>query len=97
MILITITDEGMGIPKEDQPHLFDRMFHVDNNKISSRSGVGLGLSICKGLVEAHGGQIWIESEEGKGTRCFFTLPIYKSSGNSNGEKTKGQHHSLHRG
>jgi len=96
MILMTITDEGLGISKKDQPRIFDRMFHADRNHKSGASGAGLGLSICKGLVEAHDGRIWIESEEGKGTRCFFTLPIYRSRGNSHGKKDKGQYHSLHR-
>lgn len=96
MILINVTDEGLGIPQKDQPRIFDRMFHAESNQKSGMSGAGLGLSICKGLVEAHGGRIWIESEEGKGTRCFFTLPIYKRRGDNHGKKDKGQYHSIHR-
>jgi signal transduction histidine kinase len=56
------------------------MFHLRHEKKTGIPGAGLGLSICKGLIEAHGGRIWIESEEGEGTRCFFTLPVYSVDG-----------------
>jgi PAS domain S-box-containing protein len=72
-LLFTVTDHGIGIPKSDLPRVFNRMFH--SPKKPEAAGAGLGLSICKGLVEAHGGRIWMESDEGKGTRCFFTLPL----------------------
>ncbi|OGN94622.1 MAG: hypothetical protein A2Y89_05285 [Chloroflexi bacterium RBG_13_51_18] len=74
-ILFTVTDRGAGIPKSDLPRLFQRQFHSTRGQKSGVAGAGLGLSICKGLIEAHGGKIWIESEEGVGTKCFFTLPI----------------------
>ena len=77
-LIFTITDHGTGIPEKDLPRVFNRMFH--SPKKPGVAGVGLGLSICKGLVEAHGGVIWIESEEGKGTKCFFTLPLYNGEG-----------------
>ncbi len=85
-ILVTVTDQGVGIPKKDLPRVFERLFFSRKRHISGTSGAGLGLSICKGLVEAHGGRIWIESEEGRGTTCFFTLPIYQRPGNDHGKK-----------
>jgi len=74
-LLFTIIDHGTGIPKSDMPRLFQRMFHSPRGQKLGVAGAGLGLSICKGLIESHGGKIWIESEEGVGTRCFFTLPL----------------------
>ncbi len=88
-ILIIVIDQGIGIPEEDQSHIFDRMFRSRQRQIPGEWGAGLGLSICKGLLEAHDGRIWIESEEGKGTRCFFTLPVYTKPGVSNDEKAEG--------
>jgi len=78
-LIISVTDHGIGIAKEDLPRVFDRMFRCKRSQTMGVKGVGLGLSICKGLVEMHGGRIWIESEEGKGTRCSFTLPIYSQA------------------
>ncbi|MBN1176688.1 MAG: PAS domain S-box protein [Dehalococcoidales bacterium] len=77
-LLFTVSDHGTGIAQQDLPRVFNRMFH--SPKKPGVAGAGLGLSICRGLVEAHGGEIWIESEEGKGTRCFFTLPLYNGEG-----------------
>jgi PAS domain S-box-containing protein len=77
---VTVGDQGIGISEKDQARIFERMFRSQQRLIPGVIGIGLGLSICKGLVEAHGGRIWIESEEGKGTKCFFTLPIYIKKG-----------------
>jgi PAS domain S-box-containing protein len=85
-ILVAVIDQGTGIPKNILPRVFERLFSSGKRHISGTSGIGLGLSICKGLVEAHGGRIWIESEEGRGTTCFFTLPIYQRPGNDYGKK-----------
>jgi signal transduction histidine kinase len=70
-----IADTGPGVAPENIEHLFDR-FWQGNNK--DRRGVGLGLPITKGIVEAHGGRIWVESELGKGSRFRFTLPLARS-------------------
>lgn len=67
-----VRDTGPGIPREALAHLFDRFWQADQR---DRRGAGLGLSIVKGLVEAHGGRIWVESELGRGSTFFFTLPI----------------------
>jgi len=84
-IIVTVSDQGVGILKRDLPRVFERLFSSRKRHISGTTGAGLGLSICKGLVEAHGGRIWIESEEGQGTRCYFTLPIYGKQGNDHGK------------
>jgi len=86
-LLVSVVDQGVGIPEKDLPRVFERMFHAQPRQIPGVGGVGLGLSICKGIVEAHGGRIWIESEEGKGTKCFFTLPLYTRPGDSHDKKT----------
>ncbi|HUT68346.1 MAG TPA: PAS domain S-box protein, partial [Dehalococcoidales bacterium] len=83
-LIFTVTDHGIGIPQTDLPYVFDRMFHSPTKP--GVAGAGLGLCICKGLVEAHGGKIWIESEEGKGTRCFFTLPLDTGERDRNDKK-----------
>ncbi len=68
-VTIFVQDSGPGIDPSDLPHIFDRFY-----KSSDSGGMGLGLSIARYLVEAHGGKIWAESEVGKGTRISFTLP-----------------------
>ncbi|HEY41827.1 MAG TPA: PAS domain S-box protein [Dehalococcoidia bacterium] len=74
-MLVSISDQGIGIPAADLDKVFDRMYRAEHRKNQETGGVGLGLAICRGLVEAHGGNIWIESEEGKGTTVFFKLPL----------------------
>ncbi len=70
-VLFRVTDTGGGIPPEDQAHLFDRFWQAQK---TGRRGAGLGLPIVKGLVEAHGGRIWVESAVGRGSTFFFTIP-----------------------
>jgi signal transduction histidine kinase/CheY-like chemotaxis protein len=74
-ILIRVSDTGLGIPEEKLPHIFDEFYQVDHSLTRSHQGAGLGLAISKRFIEAHGGRIWVESQEGIGTRFFFTLPI----------------------
>lgn len=74
-ILMSIADTGPGIPPEDRERIFDRFAQIPGEK-SRAGGFGLGLAFCKMAIEAHGGQIWVESEEGKdGSRFVFTLPL----------------------
>ena len=87
-LLFTVTDHGVGISKKDLPRLFHQMFHSPRGQKTGVPGAGLGLSICKGLIEVHGGKIWIESEEGVGTRCFFTLPMESKSVKKNIDDTE---------
>jgi PAS domain S-box-containing protein len=68
---ISVEDTGSGIPSADLPHIFDRYWRPDR---ASRSGAGLGLAICKGIIDAHGGRIWVESALGRGTTIHFTVP-----------------------
>ncbi|MFC2028184.1 PAS domain S-box protein, partial [Chloroflexota bacterium] len=74
-LIIKISDQGIGVPVDDLENVFDRMYRVEHGLVMRAGGAGLGLSISKGIVEAHGGRIWIESEEGKGSTCIFTLPL----------------------
>jgi signal transduction histidine kinase len=75
VVEISVSDTGIGIPADLLPQVFDRFSRVERPEIQHTVGTGLGLSIVKGLVEAHGGEIWVESEEGRGTCFTFTLPI----------------------
>jgi signal transduction histidine kinase len=75
MVEISVRDTGIGIPADLLPSIFDRFSRVERPEIQQTVGTGLGLSIAKGLVEAHGGEIWVDSEEGLGTCFTFTLPI----------------------
>ncbi len=72
---VMISDDGMGIPKENVERIFDRFYRVDRARARSMGGTGLGLAIAREMIEAHGGLIWAESEEGHGTTIFFTLPF----------------------
>lgn len=72
---VMISDDGMGIPKENVDRIFDRFYRVDRARARSMGGTGLGLAIAREMIEAHGGRIWAESEEGYGTTIFFTLMV----------------------
>ena len=74
-ITVTVSDEGIGVAPEHIEQLFDRFYRVDNSLARTTKGVGLGLFICRSVVEAHGGRIWVESEPGAGSRFRFTLPL----------------------
>jgi signal transduction histidine kinase len=67
-----VIDDGPGIDPKVVPHVFDRFWQGPKDK---RKGVGLGLSIARGLVEAQGGTMWVESEVGQGTAFYFSLPL----------------------
>ncbi len=74
---VSVSDTGEGIPAEDLPHIFERFYRVDKSRARVTGGSGLGLTIAKRLVEAHGGTITVQSKLGKGSRFSFTLPIAK--------------------
>ena len=76
-IKMTIRDTGVGIPKNQQKHIFQKFFRSDNIMKHQTIGTGLGLFIAKAVIEQSNGRVWFESEEGKGTTFYFTLPIYK--------------------
>ncbi|MHB8085612.1 MAG: sensor histidine kinase, partial [Dehalococcoidia bacterium] len=71
-ILISVSDTGIGIPQEELPRIFERFYKVDKSRAGE--GSGLGLAISKHIISAHGGRIWAESVEGKGSTFYFTLP-----------------------
>jgi two-component system phosphate regulon sensor histidine kinase PhoR len=71
--IVSVSDTGMGISKEDLPHIFERFYKAD--KARSQGGSGLGLAIAKHTIQAHGGNISVKSEEGKGTTITFDLPL----------------------
>ncbi len=72
-LVVSVSDSGIGIPSEDLPHIFERFYRV--RSASRAEGLGLGLYITKMLVEAHGGRIWVDSEIGKGSTFYLTLPL----------------------
>lgn len=74
-LLVSVADTGQGIPAPDLPYIFERFYRVDRSRTRSTGGAGIGLTIVKQLVEAHGGRVWVESETGKGSKFFFTLLV----------------------
>ena len=74
-VIISVTDEGIGIPPELHEKVFERFFQGNGRKTSRRKGTGLGLAICRGIIEAHGGKIWVESKPGRGSKFSFSLPV----------------------
>jgi len=74
-IKVMISDDGMGIPQANVKRIFDRFYRADRARSRAMGGTGLGLAIAREMILAHGGEIWAESEEGKGTTIFFTLPF----------------------
>ena len=75
--IVSIRDEGPGLPAEERENVFDRFYRVKGIEVKSGSGVGLGLGlyICKTIIELHRGQVGVESEEGKGSTFWFSLPL----------------------
>ncbi len=76
-VQVSVADQGIGIPAEELERVFDRMYRIEQRLTPDRGGIGLGLAICRGLVVAHGGRIWVESEVGKGSTFYFTLPCHQ--------------------
>ena len=74
-VAITVADTGIGIPQADQVRIFERFYRVDAARSREVGGTGLGLAIAKHIVEAHGGQIWVESTVAEGSQFHFSLPV----------------------
>ena len=73
--LMSISDTGIGIPKNELNRIFDRFYQVEKSLTREYGGIGLGLAIARGMVEVCGGEIYVESEPGQGTTFSFTLPL----------------------
>jgi two-component system sensor histidine kinase KdpD len=74
-LCISVADKGVGIPPDDLGRIFDRMYRAEQRLSHGSKGLGLGLSVCKGMVEAHGGRIWVDSVVGAGSTFHFTFPL----------------------
>ncbi|GAB4345064.1 MAG: hybrid sensor histidine kinase/response regulator [Phototrophicales bacterium] len=77
-VMMIVEDTGLGIPADDIPHLFEKFYRVRHESHKQIEGTGLGLSIVKSIVQQHGGEIWVESELGKGSRFCISLPLAHS-------------------
>ena len=73
-IIFSVEDQGPGLSPEEQNQIFERFQQVGNQTARTRGGSGLGLTICKEMVEIHGGKIWVESSKGEGSTFLFTMP-----------------------
>ena len=74
-VKVTVSDDGIGVPAKELPKVFDRFFQVEAHLTRKHGGMGLGLAVAKSMIELHGGRIWAESEEGKGSTFTFLLPV----------------------
>ena len=74
-MIVSLTDDGPGISSEDLPYLFERFWRGDQARRQATGGSGLGLTIARSLIEAHGGRIWAYSIEGEGSTFAFALPV----------------------
>lgn len=78
-VRVMVHDDGVGIPKEDQLRIFERFYRVDKARSRKEGGTGLGLSIVKHLVQSLGGEVWVDSEPGRGSTFCFTVPVAQAS------------------
>ncbi|MDP1546954.1 MAG: GAF domain-containing sensor histidine kinase [Anaerolineales bacterium] len=85
-VQVAVQDNGLGIPSNDLPRVFDRFYQVESHLTRRHGGMGLGLSVAKVMVEMHGGRIWVESAEGLGSTFTFLLPVISKSSGPETEK-----------
>ena len=74
-LIVSVSDDGVGIPLSDQPHIFERFYRVHKDRSRDAGGTGLGLSIVKHTVQAHGGTVTVHSSPGAGATFVMSLPI----------------------
>ena len=74
-LLISVADNGPGIPRHEQEKIFEKFHQIRGNQTGNPMGSGLGLAICRGIVEHFGGKIWVESDPGHGATFYFTVPL----------------------
>ncbi|MEP6626852.1 MAG: HAMP domain-containing sensor histidine kinase, partial [Ginsengibacter sp.] len=72
-LTVSVTDDGLGISKTQLPYIFERFFRVE--KTRNIEGIGLGLYLCRQIIQAHHGKVWVESTEGKGSTFYFSIPL----------------------
>jgi signal transduction histidine kinase len=72
---ISVIDTGIGIPEGEHEKIFERFYQVDGSSRRKFKGVGLGLAVCRDIVKAHGGRIWVEQSSDKGTTITFSIPV----------------------
>jgi two-component system sensor histidine kinase ResE len=84
-LAVSVHDTGPGIPPEELPYIFERFYKVEKARTRTTAGTGIGLAIVKGLVEAHGGRVWVESTPGKGSVFTFTVPAAGRNSGAGGE------------
>lgn len=88
LVYVSVSDEGIGCPPDKLPYLFDRFYQVDGSPTRKFGGMGIGLALCKEIVERHGGSIWAESEgPGRGLTVTFTLPAAETAAVSTAART----------
>jgi two-component system phosphate regulon sensor histidine kinase PhoR len=73
-VQFSVRDNGIGIPKEDLPRIFERFYRVDKGRSHELGGTGLGLSIVKHIIQSHGGRVWADSKVGEGSTFYIALP-----------------------
>lgn len=73
-VIMSISDQGLGMPKKELAHIFERFYRVDKARSRAQGGTGLGLAISKEVIELHHGRIWVDSTEGKGSTFYISLP-----------------------
>ncbi|MBZ4418444.1 MASE1 domain-containing protein [Myxococcus sp. RHSTA-1-4] len=78
-VQVAVSDPGVGIPPEQRAHVFDRYFRGSNTPVQSYGGLGLGLYLCRNILESHGGRIWVDSEVGQGSTFTFSLPLLRAT------------------
>ena len=75
--VFSVKDNGVGISEENQKNLFKKFYQIDTSMTRKHGGTGLGLTICKGIIEDLGGKIWVKSKEGTGSIFYFSIPLTK--------------------
>jgi len=76
-LMLQVRDTGIGVPLEDQQHIFEKFYRVQADETAGIGGTGLGLAIVKSVVEKHGGRVWVESAPGQGSTFSLLLPVQR--------------------